>query len=66
MHFTLYKHSKPKILAHGAVVFYTTVLTLGREKESFLANLFRKKGGGVRFDFKLLLPINIVLWIAIK
>lgn len=49
----------------GLLYFYTTVLTLGREKESFLANLFRKKGGGLRFEFKLLLLINIVLWIAI-
>lgn len=41
---TLYKRSKAEILAHGAVVrFYTTVLTLGREKKVFWRTFFSKK-----------------------
>lgn len=41
---TLYKRSKTEILARGAVVrFYTTVLTLGREKKVFWRTFFSKK-----------------------
>ena len=46
---TLYKHSKAKILAHGTVVrFYTTVLTLGREKKVFWRTFFEKKVEGAQ------------------